>query len=689
MKIVPDFKRLNSGENISRRLDIFIDEAFYDKECVLTFITPMGKIFVTEPLTVTDGKGEYELPALLLDGKGVLFCQLGLSGKNGFVIKSEIYEFPVYASCDTGERPEAGEESLKSLAAIFTLLDKKSDIGHSHDDRYYSEAEADILLSGKSDKEHTHDDRYYSEAEADILLFGKSDKGHSHDERYYTRTEADSLFETEKEVHIMSYTADINEADGTVKELPEGVFNEALEAFRAGKLLFMRLSESSGQKILLYVTNILDYENPRAFYFTSLYDGNMVTLYEVCLRSDNTATVSFLNLMKRYFVESSPHENSGALVSSGGVFKALGDIKSFVVYSDADVLTPDGTSMALSESFFDIYEAFSAGKPVFWMINNGASSDSAGETLILSPIKAEYTKDVSTGEEIPSVLYFGSHGFFGQNGSLRAKAEIDRDNKVSFYTESVGGSGGGAFPVTATIDYDNKTVNNVSHSVKEIIEAVNRNEIVFLIAEVISSEIEEQFFVVIPLTKTGGSVAMFSITASLEEITVSILEDNTAVFRQDALYDKFVEVEEFGRAIEDVHALTLTAEGVLGVDEYGNLILNSVTRSVRELLSAVEEEGRTAVLDIDIGLLYDGQRLRLPLSISDQNNNMLIFDGISDTGTPVFIRVFGKSSDEGDVWNGRISPLALSSQLSGLTFRVSDTVPDTDDRSIITFVTEE
>ena len=145
MKIVPDFKRLNSGENISRRLDIFIDEAFYDKECVLTFITPMGKIFVTEPLTVTDGKGEYELPALLLDGKGVLFCQLGLSGKNGFVIKSEIYEFPVYASCDTGERPEAGEESLKSLAAIFTLLDKKSDIGHSHDDRYYSEAEADIL----------------------------------------------------------------------------------------------------------------------------------------------------------------------------------------------------------------------------------------------------------------------------------------------------------------------------------------------------------------------------------------------------------------------------------------------------------------------------------------------------------------------------------------------------------------
>ena len=69
----------------------------------------------------------------------------------------------------------------------------KSDIDHTHDDRYYTETETDALLLLKSNTGHTNDDRYYTETESDALLLLKSNTGHTHDDRYYTETESDAL----------------------------------------------------------------------------------------------------------------------------------------------------------------------------------------------------------------------------------------------------------------------------------------------------------------------------------------------------------------------------------------------------------------------------------------------------------------------------------------------------------------
>jgi|21_taG_2_1085346.scaffolds.fasta_scaffold00635_6 hypothetical protein len=77
-----------------------------------------------------------------------------------------------------------------------TLLATKSGTGHTHDDRYYTETESDTLLATKSGTGHNHDDRYYTETEADTLLATKSGTGHTHDDRYYTETEADTLLAT-------------------------------------------------------------------------------------------------------------------------------------------------------------------------------------------------------------------------------------------------------------------------------------------------------------------------------------------------------------------------------------------------------------------------------------------------------------------------------------------------------------
>lgn len=53
---------------------------------------------------------------------------------------------------------------------IKTALDGKSNTGHTHDDRYYTETETDTALAGKAAAVHTHDDRYYTENEVDELL---------------------------------------------------------------------------------------------------------------------------------------------------------------------------------------------------------------------------------------------------------------------------------------------------------------------------------------------------------------------------------------------------------------------------------------------------------------------------------------------------------------------------------------
>ena len=56
----------------------------------------------------------------------------------------------------------------------------KSDVGHTHDDRYYTRDEIDAMLAAKADTSHNHDDRYYTQAQVNADLADKSDVGHVH-----------------------------------------------------------------------------------------------------------------------------------------------------------------------------------------------------------------------------------------------------------------------------------------------------------------------------------------------------------------------------------------------------------------------------------------------------------------------------------------------------------------------------
>ena len=84
------------------------------------------------------------------------------------------------------------ELSSLNVTSTSGALNDKSDVGHTHDDRYYTESEVDTALDGKANSSHTHDDRYYTESEVDTALNGKANSSHTHDDRYYTETEIDT-----------------------------------------------------------------------------------------------------------------------------------------------------------------------------------------------------------------------------------------------------------------------------------------------------------------------------------------------------------------------------------------------------------------------------------------------------------------------------------------------------------------
>lgn len=112
-----------------------------------------------------------------------------------------------------------GDALYYRKANVDASLATKSDVGHNHNDLYFTEAEIlatlgdyytsiqiDTLLTGKSNTGHNHDDLYYRESESDILLAGKSDVAHTHDDRYFTETEVTNS------LALKANTADLGEA---------------------------------------------------------------------------------------------------------------------------------------------------------------------------------------------------------------------------------------------------------------------------------------------------------------------------------------------------------------------------------------------------------------------------------------------------------------------------------------------
>ena len=95
---------------------------------------------------------------------------------------------------DDGANKTVVDSSLSSSSknpvqnkVVNSALSGKSDIGHEHtsDEIHYAydqNVSVTTILENKAPKYHTHDDRYYTEAEIDEKLNGKADSNHRHND---------------------------------------------------------------------------------------------------------------------------------------------------------------------------------------------------------------------------------------------------------------------------------------------------------------------------------------------------------------------------------------------------------------------------------------------------------------------------------------------------------------------------
>lgn len=95
---------------------------------------------------------------------------------NGLNITRVDVLYNVSKTIDKLENAYKELESLLVRTAKETenALNNKANIGHIHDDRYYTEAEVNDMMLSKSNIDHIHDDRYYTEAEINNMVSTKN-----------------------------------------------------------------------------------------------------------------------------------------------------------------------------------------------------------------------------------------------------------------------------------------------------------------------------------------------------------------------------------------------------------------------------------------------------------------------------------------------------------------------------------
>lgn len=102
--------------------------------------------------------------------------------------------------------------AMSDVEGLQTALDGKSDVGHTHDDRYYTEAEVDEALAGKSDNGHGH---VISDVDGlQGALDGKANSSHFHE-----IDEVNGLNEALANVPSKVHTHEISDVYGLESEL--------------------------------------------------------------------------------------------------------------------------------------------------------------------------------------------------------------------------------------------------------------------------------------------------------------------------------------------------------------------------------------------------------------------------------------------------------------------------------------
>lgn len=121
---------------------------------------------------------------------------------NDVILKCDNYKVKVNYAENTGTADSANSvawENVKDKPTTFPVE------AHTHDDRYYTEAEIDQKLKGTSASGHTH---AWGEITGKPSTFTPS--AHTHDDRYYTESEVNTLLASKVHEETITDARDLN-----------------------------------------------------------------------------------------------------------------------------------------------------------------------------------------------------------------------------------------------------------------------------------------------------------------------------------------------------------------------------------------------------------------------------------------------------------------------------------------------
>lgn len=184
--------------------------------------------------------------------------------------------------------------------------------------------------------------------------------------------------------------------------------------------------------------------------------------------------------------------------------------------------------------------------------------------------------------------------------------------------------------------------------------------------------------------KTGDVVLKAEDVGALPATTkIPTVPKNVSEFNNDAGYlTEHQSLDGYAKT-SDVEALKQPFV-VTCVADMQNMVYTNVSHTFEEIKEAYLRGDHIFVI-ADIGQMHSGRYSIAPLT--SYGDNYMLFEYVSISGKKSYLVTGFLHSDNSNSF--RMTELVSQTQLNGLTFNTSSSVPTVDDRSVITFVVEE